>query len=362
MRKTLTALLLMLFVLFFTLSGCESHKNVPDEKTDKTLAEERILIAENTAEEKTDTDKVSERIDENTQQEDIKINTLTEKADNNADEKTDIENEDKTNIEKSNKDNADKKTAEEKKTEENKNTTGNKESVNKKETAKKETAKKETAKKETAKKETAKKETAKKESSKKTDSTTSQKQTTAKKTNQDIDKIMEELEKEAKEEADKFIKEQEEQWAKAERKVIVTVKEDLEQKAFNEINKIRKAAGANPLKWSASAAQQARKIMKDYAETYKRKGEITTFSSFESPKELTKEVESMMKSVVEYTATIGDKGYVDTSDLEFAGYPLITDNSYTQVGVAVYMREDVLIVGGEKEPLFTEYWIGIIMK
>ena len=87
MRKTLTALLLMLFVLFFTLSGCESHKNVPDEKTDKTLAEERILIAENTAEEKTDTDKVSERIDENTQQEDIKINTLTEKADNNADEK-----------------------------------------------------------------------------------------------------------------------------------------------------------------------------------------------------------------------------------------------------------------------------------
>ena len=358
MRKTLTALLLMLFVLFFTLSGCESHKNVPDEKTDKTLAEERILIAENTAENKTDTDKVSERIDENTQQEDIKINTLTEKADNNADEKTDIENEDKTNIEKSNKDNADKKTAEEKKTEENKNTTGNKESVNKKETAKKETAKKETAKKETAKKESSNK----KESSKKTDSTTSQKQTTAKKTNQDIDKIMEELEKEAKEEADKFIKEQEEQWAKAERKVIVTVKEDLEQKAFNEINKIRKAAGANPLKWSASAAQQARKIMKDYAETYKRKGEITTFSSFESPKELTKEVESMMKSVVEYTATIGDKGYVDTSDLEFAGYPLITDNSYTQVGVAVYMREDVLIVGGEKEPLFTEYWIGIIMK
>ncbi len=348
MRKTLTALLLMLFVLFFTLSGCESHKNVPDEKTDKTLAEERILIAENTAEEKTDTDKVSERIDENTQQEDIKINTLTEKADNNADEKTDIENEDKTNIEKSNKDNADKKTAEEKKTEENKNTTGNKESVNKKETAKKETAKKESSN--------------KKESSKKTDSTTSQKQTTAKKTNQDIDKIMEELEKEAKEEADKFIKEQEEQWAKAERKVIVTVKEDLEQKAFNEINKIRKAAGANPLKWSASAAQQARKIMKDYAETYKRKGEITTFSSFESPKELTKEVESMMKSVVEYTATIGDKGYVDTSDLEFAGYPLITDNSYTQVGVAVYMREAVLIVGGEKEPLFTEYWIGIIMK
>jgi uncharacterized protein YcfL len=51
-RKTLTALLLMLFVLFFTLSGCESHKNVPDEKTDKTLAEERILIAENTAEKK----------------------------------------------------------------------------------------------------------------------------------------------------------------------------------------------------------------------------------------------------------------------------------------------------------------------
>ena len=333
----------MLFVLFFTLSGCESHKNVPDEKTDKTLAEERILIAENTAENKTDTDKVSERIDENTQQEDIKINTLTEKADNNADEKTDIENEDKTNIEKSNKDNADKKTAEEKKTEENKNTTGNKESVNKKETAKKESSNK-------------------KESSKKTDSTTSQKQTTAKKTNQDIDKIMEELEKEAKEEADKFIKEQEEQWAKAERKVIVTVKEDLEQKAFNEINKIRKAAGANPLKWSASAAQQARKTMKDYAETYKRKGEITAFSSFESPKELTKQVESMMKSVVDYTATIGDKGYVDTSDLEFAGYPLITDNSYTQVGVAVYMREDVLIVGGEKEPLFTEYWIGIIMK
>ena len=258
MKKTLTALLLMLFVLFFTLSGCESHKNVPDKKTDKTLAEERILIAENTAENKTDTDKVSERIDENTQQEDIKINTLTEKADNNADEKTDIENEDKTNIEKSNKDNADKKTAEEKKTEENKNTTGNKESVNKKETAKKESSNK-------------------KESSKKTDSTTSQKQTTAKKTNQDIDKIMEELEKEAKEEADKFIKEQEEQWAKeadkfikeqeeqwakAERKVIVTVKEDLEQKAFNEINKIRKAAGANPLKWSASAAQQARKTMK----------------------------------------------------------------------------------------------------
>ena len=27
---------------------------------------------------------------------------------------------------------------------------------------------------------------------------------------------------------------------------------------------------------------------------------------------------------------------------------LLTDNSYTQVGVAVYMREDVLIVGGEK--------------
>ena len=173
---------------------------------------------------------------------------------------------------------------------------------------------------------------------------------------------MEELEKEAKEKTDKFIKEQEEQWAKAERKVIVTVKEDLEQKAFNEINKTRKAAGANPLKWSASAAQQARKTMKDYAETYKRKGEITAFSSFESPKELTKQVESMMKSVVDYTATIGDKGYVDTSDLEFAGYPLITDNSYTQVGVAVYMREDVLIVGGEKEPLFTKYWIGIIMK
>ena len=67
---------------------------------------------------------------------------------------------------------------------------------------------------------------------------------------------MEELEKRRRKRQISLL-EQEEQWAKAERKVIVTVKEDLEQKAFNEINKDKKSSGANPLKWSASAAQQA---------------------------------------------------------------------------------------------------------
>lgn len=133
----------------------------------------------------------------------------------------------------------------------------------------------------------------------------------------------------------------------------IKIREDLEQRVFEQINRIRKAAGANPLKWNEVAAQKARDSMKKQREGI-YDNQVNTYSRFYSLEDLPKEVEEAMKSYQELVAKPNDPS------MTFAGYPFISDNSYTQVGIGACQKVKIETKNGKSETTESEYFIGYI--
>lgn len=134
----------------------------------------------------------------------------------------------------------------------------------------------------------------------------------------------------------------------------IRIREDLEQKAFKEINRIRETAGANPLKWDEAAAQKARESMKKRIEEGIYDNQVNTYSRFYSLEDLSKEVEKAMKSYQLLIARPNDPS------MSFAGYPFISDNSYTRVGVGVCQKVKIETKNGKSEITESEFFIGYI--
>lgn len=132
----------------------------------------------------------------------------------------------------------------------------------------------------------------------------------------------------------------------------IRIRGDLEQEVFKQINRIREAAGANPLKWNEAAAQKARDSMKKQAEGI-YDNQVTTYSRFYSLKDLPAEVEYAMKSYTEIS-------FASDNPSEKFNYPYISDNSYTQVGVGVCQKVKIETKNGKSEITESEYFIGYI--